>query len=290
MLKEDLKLKRYMIHCQNIDVRVTEWGDRDKPVIFCLHGLGSTALSFIEVADKLKDDYFLLAIDAPGHGMSQSFQDDHTYDFPQFCEWLNELLDMLNVNRFYFLSHSWGSFIHLYYLIEYGTRVDGSILIDGGYQSKRLRRDSPESEAAFYEKDFEEYCESWNEFETIAVYDGISRRSSLLDLAAQDLALHKDNRYYWHARRRTGAAIIKSMYRDEILEFLPRVQTNLITLLRATLPAEDEPFKVDASNQLATLTGALIKAVPSTSHMLHWDNPDRVVQEVQENWITSVSL
>lgn len=103
-------MKRYMIHCQDIDVRVTEWGERDKPVIFCLHGLGSTALSFIEVADKLQHHFRILAIDAPGHGMSQSFQDDHAYDFPRFCEWLNQVLDTLDVNRFYFLSHSWGSF------------------------------------------------------------------------------------------------------------------------------------------------------------------------------------
>ena len=27
-------------------------GNNDKPVIFCLHGLGSTSLSFIEVAVK----------------------------------------------------------------------------------------------------------------------------------------------------------------------------------------------------------------------------------------------
>lgn len=283
-------MKRYMIHCQDIDIRVTEWGERDKPVIFCLHGLGSTGLSFIEVAEALKHEFRILAIDAPGHGMSQPFQDDHAYDFPRFCEWLNHVLDMLDVNRFYFLSHSWGSFIHLYYLIDHGGRVDGSILIDGGYQSKRLRGNSPENEAAFYEKDFEDFFESWDEFESIAVYDGISRRSSLLDLAAQDLALHNDNRYYWHARGKTGVAIIRAMYRDEVLEFSSRVQPNSITLLRATLPESDESFKIDASNQFAELTGAIVKSVPSASHMLHWENPDRVVQEIRENWVTSVSL
>jgi len=124
----------------------------------------------------------------------------------------------------------------------------------------------------------------------MAVYDGISRRSPLLDLAAQDLAVHKDNRYYWHARGKTGAAIIRSMYRDEVLDFSSRVQSNSIILLRATLPEADEPFKIDASNQIAELTGAVVKAVPSASHMLHWENPDRVVQEVKENWVTSVSV
>lgn len=278
-------MKRYMIHHQQVDFRVTEWGKRENPVIFCLHGLGSTGLSFIEIADALKNNFCILAIDAPGHGMSQAFIDDCYYDYPRFCSWLNGVLDKLNVDRFYFLSHSWGSFVHLYYLINQSERVNGSICIDGGYQSKKLRGDSPENEAAFYETDFEDYCESWEEFEKVAVYNGISRRSPLLDLAAQDLALHKDNRYYWHARGKTGAAIVKSMYRDEILDFLSDVQKSPIILLRATLPLEDEHFKSRAADIFSSLTGAQVKAVPNATHMLHWDRPEQVVQEIKENWL-----
>ncbi len=35
-------------------IHITEWGQQDHPVIFCLHGLGSTALSFIEIAEELE--------------------------------------------------------------------------------------------------------------------------------------------------------------------------------------------------------------------------------------------
>ncbi|QWG36429.1 alpha/beta hydrolase [Bacillus mycoides] len=36
---------------------MTEWDNKKNPVIFCLHGLGGSSLTFIEVADKLKDEY-----------------------------------------------------------------------------------------------------------------------------------------------------------------------------------------------------------------------------------------
>ena len=43
-------------------------GNNEKPVIFCLHELGSTSLSFIEIAEELKEEYRFISVDAPGHG------------------------------------------------------------------------------------------------------------------------------------------------------------------------------------------------------------------------------
>lgn len=277
-------MKRYMIHCQQIDVRVTEWGNPNHPVIFCLHGLGSTALSFIEIAEQLKSSYRIISIDAPGHGMTQPFENERDYDFGPLTDWLDDLLTQLDVKMFYFLSHSWGSFVHLYYLTSRGHRVLGSIMLDGGYQSKRLRELTAESEAAFYETDFEGFCESWEQFEVVAVYDGITKRSPLLDLAAQDLALLRDHRYYWHARGKTGAAIIRSMHRDDILDFAHEAKSHPIVLFRATLPESDEPFKEHAIRQFRQLTGATVKAVPSATHMFHWNDPEVVVDEIKRTW------
>jgi pimeloyl-ACP methyl ester carboxylesterase len=65
-------MKRYFINDGEINVHVTEWGDTNKPVIFCLHGLGSTSLSFIEIAEKLKMEFRIISIDAPGHGKTEN--------------------------------------------------------------------------------------------------------------------------------------------------------------------------------------------------------------------------
>ncbi len=45
-------MKRYYINDGDIDVHITKGGDKGKPIIFCLHGLGSTSLSFIEIAEE----------------------------------------------------------------------------------------------------------------------------------------------------------------------------------------------------------------------------------------------
>ena len=114
-------------------------GNNDKPVIFCLHGLGSTSLSFIEIAEELKEEYRFISVDAPGHGKTPPFERTEDYEMQNLANWLNEIINELRIEYFYFLSHSWGSFVALFYLLHHSEKVQGSILIDGGYQTKRLQ-------------------------------------------------------------------------------------------------------------------------------------------------------
>ncbi|WP_290773263.1 MULTISPECIES: alpha/beta fold hydrolase [unclassified Exiguobacterium] len=149
-------MKRYTITCQHQSVRITEWGNEQLPTIVCFHGLGSTSLSFIEIAEALADEFRLIAIDLPGHGKTSAFSDPQHYRMKPFTDWIDEVLHILDIKRFYALSHSWGSVLSLYYLIEHADRVLSTILIDGGYHSKRLYGRSVEEEVAFYEQDFED--------------------------------------------------------------------------------------------------------------------------------------
>lgn len=103
-------MKHYFINNGKTDIHITEWGNENNPVIFCLHGLGSTSLSFIEIAEQLKEEYRFIAIDAPGHGKTSPFEQAEEYEMPRLATWLNDLSDHLEIGQFYFLSHSWGKF------------------------------------------------------------------------------------------------------------------------------------------------------------------------------------
>lgn len=140
-------MKRYTITCQQQSVHITEWGTEQLPTIVCFHGLGSTSLSFIEIAEALADEFRLIAMDLPGHGKTPAFSDPLHYRMKPFTDWIDEVLHILDIKRCYALSHSWGSVLSLYYLIEHADRVLGTILIDGGYHSKRLYGRSVEEEA-----------------------------------------------------------------------------------------------------------------------------------------------
>jgi pimeloyl-ACP methyl ester carboxylesterase len=277
-------LKRYFVNDGEVNVRVTEWGGKNKPVIFCLHGLGSTSLSFIEIAEELKTEYRIVSIDAPGHGKTDKFPHAENYEMPTLANWLDKIIDKLKIDKFYFLSHSWGSFVSLFYILNYSEKVLGAILIDGGYQTKRRGSTSMEEEVEYYEKDFEEYVDTWDEFLDVAVYSD-SRRSTLLDIAAKDLALQKDGKYYWHARGKTAGNIIRGMHKYETEDIYEKLPDNInILLLRATLPKSQDAYRGLTSNLMEQKTGATVKLIPNTSHMLHWDNPEVVIKEIKEKW------
>ncbi|MEH7115689.1 alpha/beta hydrolase [Neobacillus niacini] len=277
-------MKRYIINDGEINVHVTEWGSENKPVIFCLHGLGSTSLSFIEIAEELKNDYKIFSIDAPGHGKTDIFSRVESYEMPALANWLDKIVDILKIDRFYFLSHSWGSFVSLFYILNYSEKVLGAILIDGGYQTKRRNSTSMEEEVEYYEKDFEEYVETWEQFLDIAVY-GDSRRSDLIDIAAKDLVLKKDGKYFWHARGKTAGNIIRGMHKDETEDIYEKLPINLnILLLRSTLPKSQDAYRDLTSSIFEQKTGATVKLIPNTSHMLHWENPEVVIKEIKERW------
>ncbi|MYL48131.1 alpha/beta fold hydrolase [Halobacillus litoralis] len=276
-------MERYFIKIRNKKVRVTEWGEQSHPVIFCLHGLGSTSLSFIEIAEILQNEYRIISIDAPGHGQTEPFDEVEEYEMKAMASWLKEVHQELDLEKFYFLSHSWGSFVALFYVDAFPNPVLGSILLDGGYQTKRLGNQTVEEEVAFYEKDFEEALESWETFIDVAVFAPGARRSDSLRLAGVDLALKENGKFYWHARGRTAASIVRAMHKDETADLYHRLPSNLL-LLRATQPEHMEKQRNKTASIFEKETGARVVEVPGTSHMMHWDRPERIVQYIRNQW------
>ncbi|MGD6968256.1 alpha/beta fold hydrolase [Rossellomorea vietnamensis] len=275
-------MKRYFIESGMMPIHITEWGSENDPVIFCLHGLGSTSLSFIDAAEELKDGYRIISVDAPGHGKTPAFANREDYEMPRMAEWINDIINLLEIEQFYFLSHSWGSFVHLFYLKDYGHIVKGSILIDGGYQSKRHSGKSAEEEMDYYKEDFEQTWDTWEEFRDL-VKSETQTWTPHKELAAEDLSLKKDNRYYWHARGTTGANIIRAMHKDDVEDIFDSMPPGIL-LLRATLPEtmeEDRKFKAERFQEK---TGAEVISVSGASHLLHWDNPEIVIEEVKKRW------
>ncbi|MBH0229112.1 alpha/beta fold hydrolase [Halobacillus yeomjeoni] len=274
-------MKRYFINDGQLDVHITEWGREQAPVIFCLHGLGSTSLSFIEIAEELKNEYRIISVDAPGHGKTGTYESQEMYDTPALSSWLNTILYKLGIEEFYFLAHSWGGFVALYYLLHNSEKVKGTILIDGGYQTKWRMDKTVDEETAHYEKDFEGCVETWDEFLDTAVY-GNSRRTRLLDIAAKDLSLEKNGKYYWHARGTTAAKIIRGMHKYETEDIYEQLPSDMDLLLLR--PQSDLPYRNLTAGIFQEKTGALVKCIPHTSHMLHWDNPAVVIEEIRERW------
>lgn len=83
---------------------------RDAKPILCLHGYLDNSNSFRPMAPYLtkSDEYYLIALDFPGHGLSSKLPDGIPYTPKLFVASVRRAVRYLNLAKFYFMSHSYG--------------------------------------------------------------------------------------------------------------------------------------------------------------------------------------
>lgn len=112
------------------EVVLQSWGDENNPVILCLHGWLDNLASFYPLAEQLSDQYYVLLIDLPGHGLSDSLPEGGHYYIWQNIETLYELSIKLKLQPFYLLGHSMGGVVASLFSGTFPDKVKQLILLD----------------------------------------------------------------------------------------------------------------------------------------------------------------
>jgi pimeloyl-ACP methyl ester carboxylesterase len=119
------------LHCRGRRLAAQAWGDPASPrTVLALHGWLDNANSFVPLAPYLTDTY-LVAVDLPGHGLSQHRSADAQY---HFIDWVGDVLDVadtLNLPRFALMGHSMGAGVATLVAGAYPERVSALLLLDG---------------------------------------------------------------------------------------------------------------------------------------------------------------
>jgi len=108
------------------------------PVIILLHGYLETSEIWSSFGEKLAGDFRVIAMDLPGHGLSDVFGEVHTMEF--VAEALRELLDSLQLTKVFITGHSLGGYVTLAFLELFPQYLSGYCL----FHSHPLA-DSPEA-------------------------------------------------------------------------------------------------------------------------------------------------
>ncbi len=90
--------------------------------IVCLHGYLDNSNSFKPISPYLThtNEYYLVAIDFPGHGFSSKIPDGTYYSMKMLVSCVRRVVRHLNLKRFYFMCHSYGiniSFLVIYIIV-----------------------------------------------------------------------------------------------------------------------------------------------------------------------------
>lgn len=107
------------------------WGNKDLPVLIALHGWLDNANSFAPLAPFLCKNYYIVAIDLPGHGMSSHLPLGCHYHFIDAIFTIFSVIDALGYQRISLLGHSMGACLSSLMAGVVPERIEQLYLIEG---------------------------------------------------------------------------------------------------------------------------------------------------------------
>ncbi|WP_289028034.1 alpha/beta hydrolase [uncultured Paraglaciecola sp.] len=113
----------------NLTIRGIGYGDPNKQQILALHGWLDNAASF-EPLSKYLNDYYIVAIDLAGHGLSDHRDAGAHYHLIDFVYDLQELVESQGWTSLVLMGHSMGGIIGSLYSACFGERVKKYISIE----------------------------------------------------------------------------------------------------------------------------------------------------------------
>ncbi|MGW2743942.1 alpha/beta fold hydrolase [Streptomyces sp. NPDC001450] len=103
-------------------------GARDGEVILFLHGLPESWYSWRHVLPLVDHQYRLIAVDMKGYGRSDHH--DRDYNWHTVARQTLDLMDDLGIDRFYVVSHDWGTVIGSVLVGDHPDRILGYVRME----------------------------------------------------------------------------------------------------------------------------------------------------------------
>lgn len=102
------------------------------PLLFCLHGAGSSSMTYAKLAEKVSPDAGVFLFDLRGHGGSSPTEDFSMKTFVKDLQFIfEEFITKYKIQSpIYFLGHSLGGSIIAQFLNQHKPKVQGLILLD----------------------------------------------------------------------------------------------------------------------------------------------------------------
>lgn len=115
------------VRISDVDIKPAEGGVAQKPVIVLLHGYLESLEVWSEFTTLLAPHFRVVAIDLPGHGISEVKGSVHTMEF--LADTVNGALEVLGVEKCYVAGHSMGGYAALEMVRKYPEKLSGFIML-----------------------------------------------------------------------------------------------------------------------------------------------------------------
>jgi pimeloyl-ACP methyl ester carboxylesterase len=127
MSNNDNVISHQQINVGGISVHVALAGDSANQAILFLHGYPENWQEFEGVMNRLKDTYYVLAIDLPGIGLSEPIVSS---DKRCMAEFINNFLQALHIDRIVLVGHDIGGMTAYSFIKQYPEKLLKAIIMN----------------------------------------------------------------------------------------------------------------------------------------------------------------
>jgi pimeloyl-ACP methyl ester carboxylesterase len=282
--------KNYLLQTQPRDVwheirgvryHVNEWGAREHPLLVLLHGWGDCGASFQFFVDELKQDWFVIAPDWRGFGLS--YLRCEAYWFPDYIADLHTLLDIYQPGeQANLLGHSMGANVAGLYAGIFPDRVRRFVNVEGFGLADTDPRDAPDNYRRWIEQSKNMSAhKSYRDYDELA--DRIRKRSPAISPdRAKFVAAN------WATRVEDGSVVLRAdpthklpnavQYRLAEAQACWAKVTAPILLVVGEKTDFTEAFKIliDSDQSQHRFSEPETLVISSAGHMVHLEQPEKL--------------
>ncbi len=252
-----------------------ECGGSGEPLVL-LHGFMGSATTWDRHRPAFEDRYLTVAVDLPGHGLSDTPADPSRYSMERVIADLAAVFDMYQLDSVHLLGYSMGGRVALHFAAAYPDRVRSLVLESAlpglaDPAERRARIDSDEALAQRLERDgLAAFVDAWARLPLFASQDRLPEpiradlRAQRLQNSVQGLA---------NTLRGLGAGVQSPLW-DRLID----VKTPTLLIAGGL----DAKFAAINRDMAAIMPRAQLVIVPDAGHTVHLEQPvlfDRLVLE-----------
>lgn len=126
-----------------LKVHYRDEGNAAGPPLVLVHGFSASLHTWEPWVDELGDDYRVISLDLPGHGLTRSPAPDKM-NIAYFAEVVGELADRLGAKDYTLVGNSMGGATAWQFALSRQDQLDGLVLIaSSGWQEQQITGDRP---------------------------------------------------------------------------------------------------------------------------------------------------
>lgn len=110
-------------------IHYTDEGNPDGRTLIFVHGFAASVHAWRPWIERLRNDYRLIAIDLPGHGLTEAPR-NYRASVDSNAELVASLADHAGAARFVLAGNSMGGAVSLVFVMKHPERLDGLVLVD----------------------------------------------------------------------------------------------------------------------------------------------------------------